>query len=228
MSDNAAGGDPIRVIIVDDDAIVRAALVAYAQASPALHVVGSYENGQEAVEAVSGAEIDVVLMDVRMPVLDGITAAGRIRSSSPGTKVLLLTSFDEDDYLVNALQQGASGFLLKDASPRALVDAVRAVHEGTTVVSPEPLSRLLRGRASGGGPDAPPPQVELSGRELDILQLLCRALTNAEIAEQLYLSESTVKTHVSALMNKLQVKSRLKAVVRAYEWGLVERADEGR
>lgn len=217
--------DPIRVIVVDDDAIVRSALVAYADASPDIEVLGAYENGDQAVEAVGKLPIDVVLMDIRMPVKDGISAAAEIKAMRTRAKVLLLTSFDEDDYAINALRLGASGFLLKDASPRALVDAVRAVHEGTTVVSPEPLSRLLRATAPPPSRSASsrPRQVDLSARELDILRLLCQAHSNAEIADALYLSESTVKTHVSAIMGKLMVNSRLKAVIRAYEWGLVER-----
>ncbi len=219
---SAKPSKPIRVIVVDDDAIVRSALVAYAEASDVLQVVGSYENGAQAVTAVDAEVIDVVLMDVRMPVMDGITAAGQIRANQPRTRVLLLTSFDEDDYMVNALRAGASGFLLKDSSPKALVEAVQAVHEGTTVVSPEPLGRLVRGQINSAPvPAQNSPRVELSARELEILRLLAQAHTNSEIAERLFLSESTVKTHVSAIMSKLMVKSRLKAVVRAYEWGLV-------
>ena len=220
---------PIRVIVVDDDHIVRSALVSYVEASPTIEVVAACANGQEALAAVTDAPIDVVVMDIRMPVMDGITATAAIRARSGRTRVLLLTSFDEDDYMVNALRAGAAGFLLKDASPKALVDAVHAVHEGTTVVSPAPLGRLVRDGRGGAHPThpprsaEPPPEVDLSARELDILQLLCRAHSNAEIAQELFLSESTVKTHVSAIMAKLMVKSRLKAVVRAYEWGLVDR-----
>jgi len=221
----AAAEGPIRVIVVDDDGIVRDALVAFAQASPDLEVVGAYQNGAEAVAAVDADPVDVVLMDIRMPVMDGITAAERIRRTHEHTRVLLLTSFDEDNYMVEALGAGASGFLLKDASPRAVVDAVRAVREGTTVISPEPLGRLLRGRSDRTPERRPPPHVDLSARELEILRLLCRALSNSEIADLLHVSESTVKSHVSAIMNKLLVTSRLKAVVRAYEWGLVERSE---
>ena len=221
----AAAEGPIRVIVVDDDGIVRDALVAFAQASPDLEVVGAYQNGAEAVAAVDADPVDVVLMDIRMPVMDGITAAERIRRTHEHTRVLLLTSFDEDNYMVEALGAGASGFLLKDASPRAVVDAVRAVREGTTVISPEPLGRLLRGRSDRTPERLPPPHVDLGARELEILRVLCRALSNSEIANLLHVSESTVKSHVSAIMNKLLVTSRLKAVVRAYEWGLVERSE---
>lgn len=217
-------GDRIRVIIVDDDAIVRSALVAYAGASDDIDVVGSFENGADALASLSSLDVDVVLMDVRMPVMDGITATERIRAAAKHIRVLLLTSFDEDTYMVDALRAGASSFLLKDTSPKALVDAVHAVHEGTTVISPEPLGRLVRDRAPSRPPaPATPLKVELSGRELDILRLLCEAHSNSEIAELLFLSESTVKSHVSAIMGKLLVKSRLQAVVRAYEWGLIQR-----
>ena len=225
MSD-AAEARPIRVIIVDDDTIVRGALVAYADASD-LQVLGSYSDGAQAVAALDELTVDVVMMDIRMPVMDGITAARHIRAGHPHTKVLLLTSFDEDEYMVTALAAGASGFLLKDASPRAMVDAVRAVHEGTTVISPEPLGRMIRRQTAATtlADRRPPPHLVLSTREREILALLCQALSNSEIAERLYLSESTVKTHVSTLMSKLMVKSRLKAVLRSYEWGLVERQD---
>ena len=219
---------PIRVIVVDDDPIVRSALISYVQASPTIEVVGACGDGAEAVAAVEATPVDVVVMDIRMPVMDGITAVGAIRARSANTRVLLLTSFDEDDYMINALRAGAAGFLLKDASPKALADAVHAVHEGTTVVSPAPMGRLVR--AGGKHPPTARPAegrpaggVDLSARELDILRLLCEAHSNAEIAQELYLSESTVKTHVSAIMSKLMVKSRLKAVVRAYEWGLIDR-----
>ena len=216
----------IRIIVVDDDAIVRSALAAYAAAAHDVQVVGVYENGADAVAAVATDPVDVVLMDVRMPVMEGITATSRIRRDSPHTRVLLLTSFDEDDYMISALRVGASGFLLKDASPKTVVDAVHAVHGGATVISPEPLGRLVRTKdATLPAQRSAPPHVDLSPRELDILRLLCQALTNAEIADRLFLAESTVKSHVSAIMAKLLVTTRLKAVVRAYEWGLVQRTD---
>ncbi|WP_040159063.1 response regulator [Nigerium massiliense] len=222
---------PISVVVVDDDPIVRSALVSYVAAAPTIAVLDSCDNGAEALAVVESQSVDVVVMDVRMPVMDGITATRRITNASPHTKVLLLTSFDEDSYMIEALRAGASGFLLKDTSPTALVDAVHTVHEGTTVVSPKPMGRLVRHEP---GPDEqqrraarPKTEVDLSARELQILSLLCQAHSNAEIAAELYLSESTVKTHVSTLMSKLMVNSRLKAVVRAYEWGLVYRDGDG-
>lgn len=222
---------PIRVLVVDDDAIVRSALSAYVATDTAFRVVGQCENGAEAVDWIerSQGDIDVVMMDIRMPVMDGITAAGKISETHPTVKVLLLTSFDEDTDALNALRGGASGFLLKDSSPQAVVDALHAVHGGTTVVSPGPMNQLLKqhnrpsSRPRVTSRVHPPRSVDLSPREFDILQLLCQAHSNAEIADELVLSESTVKSHVSTIMSKLKVTSRLKAVVRAYEWGLVER-----
>jgi DNA-binding NarL/FixJ family response regulator len=219
---------PIRILIVDDDGIVRSALATYAGTTSTLDVVGTCENGAEAVAAVDDAPVDVVVMDVRMPVMDGITAAREIRLRHGNTRVLLLTSFDDDDTMINALGAGASGFLLKDSSPKALVDAIHAVFEGASVVSPEPLGRLIKQQVADqqealSGPGHP--RVDLSERELLILQMLCQAYSNAEIATLLFVSGSTVKTHVSTIMMKLGVTSRLKAVVRAYEWGLIGRGD---
>lgn len=218
---------PIRLLVVDDDPIVRDAIAAFAGSSPEIEVKGVCADGAAAVRAVGQQPIDVVVMDVRMPVLDGITATPQIKQASPDTRVLLLTSFDTDEFVTTALQAGASGFLLKDASPQALVDAILSVHEGTKVLSPATLDRLLRlpsapRPSEAGQPDARR-SPELSARELEILQLLCRAHSNSEIAALLHLSESTVKTHMTAIMTKLRVTSRLKAVVKAYDLGLVER-----
>lgn len=217
--------EPIRVLVVDDDPIVRDAIAAFARSSSALEVTGVAGDGAAAVQAVKDAPIDVAVMDVRMPVLDGIAATPLIREASPTTRVLLLTSFDTDEFVTTSLRAGASGFLLKDASPQALVEAIISVHEGTRVLSPATLDRLLELKPAPAAPpsDAGARHPELSARELEILQLLCRAYSNSEIAAQLHLSESTVKTHMTAIMTKLRVNSRLKAVVRAYDLGLVER-----
>lgn len=208
----------IRVALVDDDSIVRQALTAYLRPVDGFRIVHSCANGAEALTALGIEPVDVVIMDMRMPVMDGITATEVMRERFPDTKVLLLTSFDEDEAVRRALAAGASGFLLKDTSPQGLVDAVRSVLQGTSVVSPGPIARLLK--RQGRSREPMPAGTDLSPREREILGLLCAAYSNAEICAELTLSESTVKSHVSTIMTKLGVSSRLKAVVRAYELGL--------
>ena len=211
----------ISVAIVDDDAIVRAALSSYLRATDGFEVRHECTNGVDAVAEITADPVDVVIMDVRMPRMDGIQASAVLRARLPDLKILVITSFDEDGAVREALAAGANGFLLKDTSPSALVNAIRTVLQGTSVVSPGPITSLL---LAHGRPKrlAPPPELGLSPRELQILRLLCAAYSNTEIAEELYVSESTVKSHVSAIMTKMQESSRLKAVVRAYELGLVE------
>lgn len=209
----------VSVAIVDDDAIVRTALRAYLSAAEGFVVSQEFANGAEAVTALATDPVDVVIMDVRMPQMNGIDATTALRSLLPDVKILVMTSFDEDDIVRDALRAGANGFLLKDTSPSALIDAIRAVLQGTSVVSPGPITSLLLNR--GAPPPPPPTELGFSPRELEILRLLCAAYSNTEIARELFVSESTVKTHVSAIMAKMQVPSRLKAVVRAYELGLV-------
>ena len=214
---------PVTVAIVDDDALVRAALAAYLAATDDFVVRHQISNGVEAVTTITRDPVDIVIMDVRMPKLDGIQATAALRSTLPGIKILVITSFDEDGAVRDALQAGANGFLLKDTSPQGLVEALRSVLQGTAVVSPGPItSLLLNDRRKARSVTAP--ELGLSPRELEILRLLCAAYSNTEIAAELVVSESTVKTHVSAIMTKMGVPSRLKAVVRAYELGLVERA----
>ncbi|WP_232548741.1 response regulator transcription factor [Propioniciclava soli] len=214
--------DGITVAIVDDDAIVRSALSSYLRAG-GFDIVHELTNGADAVSAITAEPVDVVIMDVRMPRLDGIGATAELRRRLPGTKILVITSFDEDEAVQEALRAGANGFLLKDTSPGGLAEAVRAVMRGSSVVSPGPMTRLVQRQPNGRRPQRTAEEVGLSPRELQILRLLCDAYSNGEIAEELRVSGSTVKSHVSAIMLKLQVTSRLKAVVRAYEWGLVER-----
>lgn len=216
--------DPaITVAIVDDDPIVRTALSSYLQADGGFEIVHLATNGAEAVDVVTERPVDVVIMDVRMPTLDGILATRELRRRFADLKILVITSFDEDGAVREALAAGANGFLLKDTSPRGLAEAVRTVMRGSSVVSPGPITRLVQQQAVPRRQAATPAQLGLSPRELQILRLLCDAFSNTEIAGSLHLSESTVKTHVSAIMTKLQVTSRLKAVVRAHELGLVDR-----
>lgn len=214
---------PVTVAIVDDDAIVRSALVAYLASTPGFEVRHELPNGAEAVAVITRQPVDVVVMDVRMPKLDGIQATEVLRTTLPDIKILVITSFDEDGAVRDALRAGANGFLLKDTSPTGLVDAIRTVMQGSSVVSPGPITSLLLANEKRPRP-TPAPELGLSPRELEILRLLCAAYSNTEIAEALMVSESTVKSHVSAIMTKMQVPSRLKAVVRAYELGLVEHA----
>ena len=212
---------PVTVAIVDDDALVRAALGAYLAGTDDFVVRHEISNGADAVTTITRDPVDVVIMDVRMPKLDGIQATAALREALPDVKILVITSFDEDGAVRDALRAGANGFLLKDTSPQGLVEALRTVMQGTAVVSPGPITSLLLNDQRRARP-VPAPELGLSPRELEILRLLCAAYRNNEIAEELFLSESTVKTHVSAIMIKMGVPSRLKAVVRAYELGLVE------
>lgn len=214
-------GTTIRVGICDDDGIVRNALTSYLRTAEGLELIHTSANGAEALAALAAEPVDVLVMDMRMPVMDGLTTTRAVRERFPATRVLMLTSFDDDDTVREALAAGASGFLLKDTSPQGLVDAVRAVQQGTSVVSPGPIARLLQSQAPARPPVTDAPPVDLRPREQEILGLLCAAYSNAEICEALSLSESTVKTHVSTIMSKLGVSSRLKAVVRAHELGLV-------
>lgn len=213
--------DTITVAIVDDDAIVRSALASYLH-SGGFEIVHQATNGYEALSAITNRPVDVVIMDVRMPQLDGIQTTAELRRRLPDIKILVITSFDEDEAVREALAAGANGFLLKDTSPGGLAEAVRTVVQGSSVVSPGPITRLIQQNPTPRKPTMSASDLGLSPRELQILRLLCEANSNTEIADALYLSESTVKSHVSAIMTKLQVSSRLKAVVRAYELGLVE------
>jgi DNA-binding NarL/FixJ family response regulator len=212
----------IRVLVVDDQHLVRAGFRMILEAEDDLTVVGEAANGLEAVELVPRARPDVVLMDVRMPVLDGIEATTRIRAlTGPQPAILVLTTFDLDEYVFSALRAGASGFLVKDTPPEQLVDAVRVVNRGDGLLSPGVTRRLIDDVARRR-PVAPPPGLaSLTERELDVLRLVARGLSNAEIAAELYLGEATVKTHVGRVLAKLDLRDRVQAVVLAYECGLV-------
>lgn len=209
---------PIRVVVVDDDPFARDALATYVRNAPDLCVVGTFGNGAEAVAALETQPADVVLMDVRMPVMDGVTATGRIARDG-SAKVILVTTFDHDDRLAAGLEAGAFGFLLKNESPDAVINAVRSVHHGNSVLASDTLTRLIRTR--GAAVRAQQPSA-LSDREAEVLRLLGEGLSNATIASRLFLSQSTVKSHLTKLFKKLNVNSRLEAVVRARQSGLVE------
>lgn len=210
-----------RVVVVDDQELVRSGFALILERA-GLEVVGEAADGLEAVDVVAGTAPEVVLMDVRMPRLDGIEATRRIVSAHPATKVLALTTFDLDEYVYAAVRAGASGFLLKDVSPADLVHAVGVVARGDVVVAPALTRRLLDRYAGGPDPTTGPETLRgLSEREVEVLRLVARGLANAEIGEQLFLSEATVKTYVSRLLTKLGARDRVQLAVVAYEIGLV-------
>ena len=216
----------IRVLLVDDQPLLRTGFRMILSAEPDLTIVGEAGDGASAVEAARRLEPDVVLMDIRMPGMDGIQATRAL--AGPGVenpaKVLILTTFGLDEYVVEALRAGASGFLLKDAPPEDLVDAIRIVAAGEALLAPSVTRRLLDRVASRLPPaqdNAIPALAELTDREMEVLKLLARGLSNAEIAEKLVVSETTVKTHVSRVLAKLDIRDRVQAVILAYETGLV-------
>ncbi|MCL2465833.1 MAG: response regulator transcription factor [Micrococcales bacterium] len=213
---------PIRVILVDDQQLVRAGLSMVVNAQPDMRVVGEAGDGDAAVALVARTPADVVLMDVRMPRRDGIEATAAITADKAAPRIVMLTTYDLDEYLLAAIKAGASGFLLKDAPPDDLVGAIRAVHCGDAVIAPASTRRLIDHVAQLSGPDEDPERfVDLTDREREVLVLVARGLSNAEIAGTLYLAETTVKTHVGRILTKLGARDRVQAVVAAYEGGLV-------
>ncbi|GAA0728452.1 response regulator transcription factor [Dactylosporangium roseum] len=217
----------IRVLLADDEAMVRAGVRAILAAAPDIEVVAEAGNGREALELVRAHRPDVVLLDVRMPVLDGLTAAAELRRAAPDTAVVMLTTFSEDGYIIEALDSGASGFLLKSGDPYELMAAVRAVHGSAAFLSPQIAHRLIQ-QFSGGRMTRQAAAREritaLTAREREVLALVGAGLSNAEIAGRLFLVEGTVKAYVSAALNRLGVKNRVQAALLAYEAGLVDRA----
>jgi DNA-binding NarL/FixJ family response regulator len=221
------------VLLVDDQELMRMAFRMVIESQPDLHVAGEAANGLEAVAQAQALRPDVALMDVRMPGLDGVEATRRIVASGSDTRVIILTTFDLDEYVYSALRAGASGFLLKDAQPADLLSAIRAVASGDAVIAPSVTRRLLdtyahRLRVPGnerGEDRLDPAQRErleqLTAREREVLLLVARSLSNAEIAQRLVLSEATVKSHVGRVLSKLDLRDRVQIVVFAYECGLV-------
>ena len=212
----------IRVLVVDDQALVRSGFRLILEAREDIEVVGEAENGAEAIELALRLDPDVILMDVRMPGMDGVEATRRLTQAGSRARVVILTTFDLDEYVHDAIRAGASGFLLKDVQPAQLVEAVRVVADGEALLAPTVTRRLLDRFARTLPDEKPPPALEtLTARELEILRLVAGGLSNAEIADQLVVTEATVKTHVSSVLRKLQLRDRVQAVVVAYDAGLV-------
>jgi DNA-binding NarL/FixJ family response regulator len=215
----------IRVALVDDQPLIRTGLRAMLEHAPDLEIVGEAENGELAVEVARRHRPHVVLMDIRMPVLDGIEATRRITADAdlPDVRVLILTTFDLDDYVYAAIRAGASGFMLKDARPEDILSAVRVVAAGEALLAPSVTRRLIEEFAARPETAAAPAPAlaALTEREREVLALVGRGLSNAEIAERLYVSPATAKTHVSHIMTKLYARDRAQLVVTAYESGLV-------
>jgi DNA-binding NarL/FixJ family response regulator len=220
----------VRILVADDQALIRAGLVALFRAAPGLELAGEAENGERAVALARELRPDIALVDIRMPVLDGIEATRRILAdrSGPAVKVVVLTTFDLDEYVYAALSEGASGFLLKDTPPERIVAAMHTIAAGDILVAPRITARLVETFADHhrGVPDGR--LGDLTPRETDVLRLVGNGLTNAQIADRLTLSEGTVKSHLKHAMAKLQLSSRAQAVVVAYESGLVVPRRSGR
>jgi DNA-binding NarL/FixJ family response regulator len=209
------------VLIADDQALVRSGFRLILEARPDLEVVGEAEDGARAVELVRELQPDVALLDIRMPNMDGIEATQRIVASGSSTRILVLTTFDLDEYVYGAIRAGASGFLLKDVRPPELVDAIRVIASGNALLGPTATARLLERFAASEEPMASPSLIEtLTEREAETLRLIANGLSNAEIAAALVVSETTVKTHVSNLLRKLGVRDRVQAVIVAFDAGL--------
>jgi DNA-binding NarL/FixJ family response regulator len=216
---------PLGVLVVDDQELVRTGFALILQRA-GMDVVGEAADGVEAVAQAKARQPDVVLMDVRMPRLDGIEATRQIVAAEPHVKVLALTTFDLDEYVYSAVQAGVSGFLLKDVSPEDLVHAVKVVSRGESMLAPALTRRLLERFVARPLPGELPPALDgLTERELDVLRLVARGLANAAIAEEMFLSEATVKTYVSRLLAKLRLRDRVQLAVLAYESGLVQVGD---
>jgi DNA-binding NarL/FixJ family response regulator/class 3 adenylate cyclase len=227
---DAEGAGAVRILIVDDQALVRAGFRMILEAEKDVAVVGEAADGSEAVAAAERLKPDVVLMDVRMPEMDGIEATRRVLGEGDtGTKVVMLTTFDMDEYVYDALKAGASGFLLKDVPPEQLVSGIRAVASGDALLAPSVTRRVIEEfvRRPPDSVRKPPEKLEdLTARELEVLKLLARGLSNAEIATALFVSETTVKTHVAHVLMKLDLRDRVQAVVLAYETGLVQPGED--
>jgi DNA-binding NarL/FixJ family response regulator len=212
----------VRVLLVDDERLVRAGFRMFLKAEPGIEVAGEAADGVEAIDAAARLRPDVVLMDIRMPRLDGLEASRRILSGREPPRVVVLTTFDLDEYVYEALRAGASGFLLKDAPEDQLVAAIRVAADGGSLFAPTATRRLIEEFTRKARPTGFPGVEELTPRELEVLRLVARGLSNRELARELVVSEHTVKTHVARILSKLDLRDRVQAVVVAYESGLIQ------
>ncbi|MDA0637801.1 response regulator transcription factor [Nonomuraea sp. MCN248] len=211
----------IKIVIVDDQAMVRAGLRMVVESDPGMEVVGEAADGRDAIAVARRVRPDIVLMDISMPRLDGLSATRELLGAPSPPKVITLTTFDTDENLWAALRAGTSGFLLKVSPPEQLIEAIRIVHAGDALLDPAVTSRVIASFAGRSEPTPSPRLRDLTPRELEVLRLLARGLTNAEIADELYVGEATVKTHVARVLMKLGLRDRAQAVVFAYESGVV-------
>jgi DNA-binding NarL/FixJ family response regulator len=216
----------IRVLVADDQSMIRAGFRLLLAREPDIDVIAEARNGIEAVQQAARFNPTVVLMDIRMPELDGLQATRHILAADASARVLILTTFDLDEYVYDALQAGASGFVLKDDPPEQLIAALRTVAAGNALLSPAVTKRVIRRFARLPRPAPPKAVDELTARELDIFRLIAEGLSNAEIAERLVISDTTVKTHVTHVLQKLNLRDRVQAVVLAYQTGLFEAATD--
>ena len=213
----------ISVLIADDQVLVRAGFRMIIETDPGLRVVSEAGDGEQAIEAARQYHPDIVLMDIRMPVVDGLEATRRIVSGPDAPRVVILTTYDLDEYVFDALLAGASGFLLKDLEPESLLAGIHTVASGESLLSPSVTRRLIEAFVDDHRrpQEAPSGLADLTGRELEIFRLIAAGLSNAEIAAQLYLSTTTIKSHVARVLEKLQIRDRIQAVVLAYESGII-------
>ena len=217
----------IRVLVADDQSMVRAGFRMLLSEEEDIDVVGEARTGIEAVNQAARVHPTVILMDIRMPELDGLEATRRILAADRDARVLMLTTFDLDEYIYEALKAGASGFVLKDDPPEQLLAAIRTVAAGEALLSPTVTKRVISQFTRIPRPTPPPQLAELSSRERDVLGLVARGLSNAEIAQELFISETTVKTHVTHILQKLNLRDRVQAVVLAYQTGVIDERDRG-